>query len=160
MLDPVASHIPWMVAAGNHEIEAGTTEGGPFAAYEHRFRMPSAAPAARSFECSAAGGGLDGNGGNSTGFCGPGLYDMVALEAFTEVSKVGVDDKGITQAALRAREGIVPFGGEVVTTGWPLREEGEGEGREGGAAAVAGEEAKRQKCAPSEWSGTYDYGNR
>ncbi|CAN0551303.1 unnamed protein product, partial [Ectocarpus sp. 12 AP-2014] len=40
MLDPVASHVPWMVAAGNHEIEAGSTTSGPFAAFQHRFRMP------------------------------------------------------------------------------------------------------------------------
>lgn len=144
MLDPVASHIPFMVAAGNHEIEAGSSVGEPFAAYEHRFRMPSAGSAVRSIACGTA-GGLDGNGTA----CGPGLFDVVALEAATEAAAAGLDGDGVAAAALRAREGIVPFGGPVVTTGWPSREDNGTEGEQFGS-----------KCAPSEWSGTYDYGNR
>ncbi|CAN0575670.1 unnamed protein product, partial [Ectocarpus sp. 12 AP-2014] len=43
MLDPVASRLPWMVAAGNHEIETNGAYSGakPFLAYESRFRMPA-----------------------------------------------------------------------------------------------------------------------
>lgn len=160
LLDPTASHIPWMVAAGNHEIEAGTTKGGPFAAYEHRFRMPSARPAVRGLDCGVA-GGLDGNGTA----CGPGLNDLSALgEVDGGNASAGGSDADdalgfMAEAASRAKETIVPFGGAVASTGWPDREddgeeeeeegEGEGEVENGGG-----------KCAPSEWSGTYDYGNR
>ncbi|CAN0550822.1 unnamed protein product, partial [Ectocarpus sp. 8 AP-2014] len=43
MLDPVASRLPWMVAAGNHEIETNGAypDAKPFLAYESRFRMPA-----------------------------------------------------------------------------------------------------------------------
>lgn len=148
MLDPAASRIPWMVAAGNHEIEAGTVKGGPFAAYEHRFRMPSAGPVSRGFGCGIA-GGLD---GNETA-CGPGLNDLLALEAAREAAAAGEIGEGVAEAALLAREAVVPFRGPVVVTGWPKRE--------GGAVEEDEDvEASPPKCAPSEWSGTYDYGNR
>lgn len=147
MLDPVASHIPWMVAAGNHEIEAGTIEGGPFAAYEHRFNMPEFAPASRGLECGVA-GGLDGN----ETWCGPGLNDLRAIKAARGSSSEGTGDSVNADVALAAREAIVPFGGEVVTTGWP-ETDASGQG-------TKEEDASGPKCAPSEWSGTYDYGNR
>ena len=49
MVEPVAARLPWMVAAGNHEIEkdkraAADLPPGDFAtfnAYQHRFRMPA-----------------------------------------------------------------------------------------------------------------------
>lgn len=151
MLDPVASHIPWMVAAGNHEIEAGTTVGGPFAAYEHRFRMPSAGAPVRGLACGTA-GGLD---GNETA-CGAGLNDLGALRAATEAANAGLDGKGVVEAALRAREAIVPWE-VVVTTGW---EKPDGEQEGGGGADDGATEDPNPKCCPSEWSGTYDYGNR
>lgn len=151
MLDPVASRIPWMVAAGNHEIEAGTTVGGPFAAYENRFRMPAAGAPVRGFACGIA-GGLDGNETS----CGAGLNDLGAFEAATEAANAGLDGKGVAQAAMRAREAIVPWG-VVVTTGWekPDGETGGGDDGDGSAAKDSG-----PTCCPSEWSGTYDYGNR
>lgn len=149
----MASRLPCMVAAGNHEIEAGTTKGGPFAAYEHRFRMPSAGPPSKGFHCGVA-GGLD---GNETA-CGPGLNDLQALKAATEAAEAGLDGEGVAEAALRAREAIIPFRGEVVTTGWPKKEGGSEEG--GGEGMEGGQEDSQPKCAPSEWSGTYDYGNR
>ena len=49
MVEPVAARLPWMVAAGNHEIEndkraAADLPPGDFASfntYQHRFRMPA-----------------------------------------------------------------------------------------------------------------------
>eukprot|EP00752_Nemacystus_decipiens_P008937 g7979.t1 len=170
LLDPVASRIPWMVAAGNHEIEAGTIKGGPFTAYEHRFRMPSTRPAVRGLDCGV-GGGLDGNGTA----CGPGLNDLPVLEGVdgdgdgADATSSGGGSSGsdgrvgfVAEAAARAKETIVPFGGAVTSTGWPEREVGEeeeGDG-EGGEGERQGEvENGAPKCCPSEWSGTYDYGN-
>lgn len=150
MLDPVASHVPWMVAAGNHEIEAGSTTSGPFAAFQHRFRMPSVAPALRGFECGVA-GGLDGN----RTACGPGLYDLSTKGASAKESEAAeVGGEWMTQAVLGAREAVAPFGRPVSSTGWP---ESEGEGGEEDEGEVDG---LVPKCSPSEWSGTYDFGNR
>lgn len=141
MLDPVASHIPWMVAAGNHEIEDNLVEGGVFAAYEHRFRMPAAGSTVRGTECSR-GGGLD---GNETA-CGRGLDDFVALRS-------AADAEGVVEAVLHAREAITPFGGPVETTGWPeTRENSGGRQREG--------IEHHYSCGASQWSGTYNFGNR
>lgn len=151
MLDPAAAHIPWMVAAGNHEIEAGTVKGGPFAAYEHRFRMPSVAPASTGLGCGVA-GGLDGN----RTACGPGLNDLSALDPVTDAATTGFDGDRLGEAALRAKEAITPFDGAGVSTRWS---ESKGGGEEGGGGAAAENQAPPE-CCPSEWSGTYDYGNR
>ena len=141
MLDLVASHIPWMVAAGNHEIEDNLVEGGVFAAYEHRFRMPAAGYTVRGTECSR-GGGLD---GNETA-CGRGLDDFVALRS-------AADAEGVVEAVLHAREAITPFGGPVETTGWPeTRENSGGRQREG--------IEHHYSCGASQWSGIYNFGNR
>jgi acid phosphatase type 7 len=46
MIEPLASRIPWMVCAGNHEIEFnGTDIYGLYNAFESRYRMPYVAPA-------------------------------------------------------------------------------------------------------------------
>ncbi|CAM9841713.1 unnamed protein product [Scytosiphon promiscuus] len=166
MLDPAASSIPWMVAAGNHEIEARNTDGsGPFAAYENRFRMPSVATAVRGYECGLA-GGLDGN----RTACGPGLNDLSILpDGDDDDDGVGGDSngglgRGVAKAALLAKEAISSFGGGVVSTNWP---DDEGDGGDGGEEEEEDEERQddqveeqaQPKCCPSEWSGTYDYGN-
>lgn len=158
MLEPAASSIPWMIAAGNHEIEARNTDGGgPFAAYENRFRMPSVAPAVRGYDCGLA-GGLDGN----RTACGPGLNDLSPLPDRDISDEKGSGDDGgldgkMAEAALRARAEITPFGGGVVSTDWPDSEE---EGVDQDAVEEEQEEQTQPKCCPSEWSGTYDYGNR
>eukprot|EP01052_Picozoa_sp_SAG31_P034500 SAG31_NODE_4042_length_3642_cov_2.065481_1_plen_279_part_00 len=47
MVEPVAARTPWMVAAGNHEIESDKRETLPmgdhseFNTYQHRYRMPA-----------------------------------------------------------------------------------------------------------------------
>ncbi|CBJ32080.1 acid phosphatase/ protein serine/threonine phosphatase [Ectocarpus siliculosus] len=149
MLDPVASHVPWMVAAGNHEIEAGSTSSGPFAAFQHRFRMPSEAPAVRGFECGVA-GGLDGN----RTACGPGLNDLSTKGASAKESEAAeFGGEWMTQAVLGAREAVAPFERPVSSTGWPESEGGGGEEDEGEVEGLV------PKCSPSEWSGTYDFGN-
>jgi len=41
MIEPLASYTPWMVCAGNHEIEFnGTDYSNLFTAFENRYRMP------------------------------------------------------------------------------------------------------------------------
>jgi predicted phosphodiesterase len=46
MIEPLASHIPWMVCPGNHEIEFnGTDYTNLFTAFETRYRMPYVKPA-------------------------------------------------------------------------------------------------------------------
>jgi len=41
MIEPLAKKIPWMVCAGNHEIEYnGTNKEGLFTAFENRYQMP------------------------------------------------------------------------------------------------------------------------
>lgn len=163
LLDPAASRIPWMVAAGNHEIEAGTTKGGPFTAYEHRFRMPSSRPAVRGLGCGLA-GGLDGNGTA----CGPGLNDLLGLgevdgDGDGARSSSGSDARTgfVVKAAARVKDAIVPFRGAVVSSGWPDREGGGDEDQEAEEGEGGGEgEDDGPKCCPSEWSGTYDFGNR
>lgn len=163
LLDPAASRIPWMVAAGNHEIEAGTVKGGPFAAYEHRFRMPSVRPAVRGLDCGVA-GGLDGNGTA----CGPGLNDLSALREVGDnddnSSSSGRSDTDaslgfVAEAARRAKDHIDPFGGVTASTGWSATETN---GEEGGGGEGEEEEVANgaPSCCPSEWSGTYDFGNR
>lgn len=126
-----------MVAAGNHEIEAGTVEGGPFAAYEHRFRMPSSGPAVRRWACGVS-GGLDGDQQH----CGPGLNDLLrepagVSTASADADAAEFDGESLAEAALRAKEAAVSSGGAAVAVG-----------------------VQGMKCCPSEWSGTYDYGNR
>lgn len=41
LIQPIASRIPMMVAAGNHEIECDAISHIPFLAYENRFYMPN-----------------------------------------------------------------------------------------------------------------------
>lgn len=189
MLDPVASRLPWMVAAGNHEIEAGSTGGKPFVAYEKRFRMPAVAAPKQSFACGR-GGGLDGD--VSRGLCWEGLGEdeaqaaarqeamrlghpsQLAVEVEVEERRQssGVSsrdvDLAVAAAARHVREQFDPHVDEGVS----------GEGSRGGDETVGrggkgkvGEEASAPvessggggggvSCCPSEWSGTYDYGNR
>ncbi|CAN0095813.1 unnamed protein product, partial [Hapterophycus canaliculatus] len=158
MLDPVASRLPWMVAAGNHEIE---TNGGypgtkPFVAYEHRFRMPAVeSPANLGYECGA-GGGLDGDGV----VCGEGFgaeeADAAAQKETTrlaaEVAGLRGDEPvatgdavgaAVRRAARGARKAFDSIGAGVALGGG---EDGSGDG-------------EPVSCCPSEWSGTYDYGN-
>ena len=41
MIEPLSKKIPWMVCAGNHEIEYnGTDKNGLFTAFEKRYKMP------------------------------------------------------------------------------------------------------------------------
>lgn len=153
MLDPIASHVPWMVSAGNHEIELGTTVGGPFESYEHRFRMPASAPANRSLDCGP-GGGLDGGGV----WCGMGLWiDLPVFAAGSSEATASADGHGIpdgvVEAARRAKQAQDPWGPPVVT-GWSTS-------NSSGAQFVPEEyDPATASCGPSQWSGTYDYGNR
>lgn len=152
LLDPVASRLPWMVAAGNHEIEAGSTGGKPFVAYEHRFRMPAVAPPVRSYECGT-GGGLDGK----AGVCGEGA---------------GAEEAEIVAAMISAAATLGGGGGDHVdgvfdrseSAGMAIRDAAR-EVREAFDTDVSvqvrqEEEPRPNSCCPSEWSGTYDYGNR
>ena len=42
MVEPLAKRLPWMVCAGNHEIEFnGTDYNGLYTAFEQRYKMPS-----------------------------------------------------------------------------------------------------------------------
>lgn len=146
MLDPVASRLPWMVVAGNHEIEAGSTGGKPFVAYEHRFRMPAVQEPVQGFACGK-GGGLDGLNG---AMCGEGL---------------GADEA--TLAAIAESDRLVALGGGPAgkVVGAAIRDVARGV-REALSAAGQGEgededeDSEPVSCCPSEWSGTYDYGNR
>lgn len=65
MIDPFASRLPLMVAAGNHEIEKGSSTGKPFVPYEKRFRMPAIREPVQDYACGR-GGGLDGRALGST----------------------------------------------------------------------------------------------
>lgn len=159
MLDPVASRLPWMVAAGNHEIETNGAYSGtkPFLAYEHRFRMPAAeAPTQLGYECGT-GGGLDATGH----VCGEGFgadeADAAATLAAAQLATAtagtgvgaGVPTGKAVGAAVRQRAREVR---EAFDTNGAMR------GGEG--AEDAGVEEQPASCCPSEWSGTYDYGNR
>lgn len=146
MLDPVASQIPWMVAAGNHEIEYGSVLGNVFASYEHRFRMPAAGPAVRGVECGR-GGGLD---GNSTA-CGLGISERRGLEAARDEMDAELHGEGVAEAVQNVRDAINPYRGPVETAGWPQTEDDDVE---------KSEVEHYYSCGPSEWAGTYDFGNR
>lgn len=171
MLDPVASRLPWMVAAGNHEIEAGSTGGKPFVAYEHRFRMPAVGPPVSSYQCGR-GGGLDGKGGGS---CWAGLGEDEAQAAATQESMrleakaaglVGFPamvggatgdrgEKAELAVAAAARQVRVAFDPEAV-----VAYSGDGGYGAGEDVDRLSDEQREVSCCPSEWSGTYDYGNR
>lgn len=154
MLDPVASRLPYMVAAGNHEIETNGGYAGtkPFLAYEHRFRMPAAEEPTRLGHGCGVGGGLAGSGQ----VCGEGFgaeeADAAAVEAARRseaeaaAAAGGVSTgKAVGAAVRQASRGVR----EVFdVTGARAEEEEEDE------------DARPASCCPSEWSGTYDYGNR
>lgn len=144
MLDPVGSRLPWMVCAGNHEIEAGATGSKPFVAYEHRFRMPAVAPPESGYLCGV-GGGLDGDGG--TEVCGEGLGEFEAdLVAVVEAKRLEMVGGGI---GAKSAGQVIRESTRRVREAFGVRVEGEDEGEEYPVS-----------CCPSEWSGTYDYGNR
>lgn len=157
MIDPVASRLPWMVAPGNHEIESGSFKGKPFVAYEHRFRMPAIREPVQSYVCGR-GGGLDGRALEAT--CGAGQKeDEADLAAFAEATRlravggvIGKEDVGVTvrDAARHVREHAEVIGVSGAGAGAGIAAEG-GEGED---------EVVGQGCCSSEWSGTYDYGNR
>lgn len=158
LLDPVASRLPWMVAAGNHEIETNGAYPGtkPFVAYEHRFRMPAAAesPANLEYGCGV-GGGLDGDG-------------MICGEGYgAEEADAAAENEVATQLMAGLQGDRVPAGDEVgAAVRRASRETRKAFDPIGGAAAGVlmerGEDAdeKPVSCCPSEWSGTYDFGNR
>ncbi|CAM9192450.1 unnamed protein product [Choristocarpus tenellus] len=133
LLEPVASRLPWMVSAGNHEIEYGSEDGTPFTSFEARFAMPSVGPALRSMDCGV-GGGLDGNGGLEA--CGMGRMEDEELwgDHFAETAL----------SALEAKAGMDLRPAEEATV-----EDSE----------IKAEGVAKIQCCPSEWSGTYDFGN-
>lgn len=205
MLDPVASRLPWMVAAGNHEIEAGSTGGKPFVAYEKRFRMPAAAAPKQSMSCGR-GGGLEGD--EIGDMCWEGLgvdeaqaaatseamrlrfasrsqqqhqqqqpVEAIAEEGLAAVKAGGRDaDLAVAAAARRVRKRHDPDVISKVSRGGDIEDDesgrlGEQEGEDAGGVAEAISDSTVSEgegggggggvsCCPSEWSGTYDYGNR
>lgn len=166
LLDPFASRLPWMVAAGNHEIEAGSTKNKPFVAYEHRFRMPAVAPPVSGYKCGK-GGGLDGlaftdaAGGENT--CGEGLgADEADAFATAVANKLAADSLvGAGGGGQQAEEEAVA---RQKDAGAIIRKAARGVRETFGVARslapVVGAEEEEISCCPSEWSGTYDYGNR
>lgn len=44
LMEPLTASVPFMVAAGNHEIESDSLTGHNFVAYQSRFNMPALAP--------------------------------------------------------------------------------------------------------------------
>lgn len=143
MLDPVASRLPWMVAAGNHEIEAGGIGGKPFVAYEHRFRMPAVSPPESGYLCGV-GGGLD---GDAPGLCGEGFGEEEAeLAATVEATRLAMVGGGV---GARSAGQVVRETARRVRESFGVTMEGEDDGDEYPVS-----------CCASEWSGTYDYGNR
>lgn len=150
MLDPVASRLPYMVAAGNHEIETNGGYAGtkPFLAYEHRFQMPAAKaqPTRLGYECGT-GGGLDGIGE----VCGEGFGAEEAEAAAVETAR-------------RSEVAAVAGGGASTGTavGEAVRRAARGvrEAFDVVEAGAGDEGIEPVACCPSEWSGTYDYGNR
>lgn len=201
ILDPVASRLPWMVAAGNHEIEAGSTGGKPFVAYEKRFRMPAAAAPKQSMSCGR-GGGLEGDEVGDTCWEGLGVDEAQAaatseamrlryasrqqqqqqqpVEVVTEEGPAAVEaggkdaDLAVAAAARRVRKRHDPAVVRKVSRGADVdggenSRLGENRGENAGGVAEAssesavgegGVESGGVSCCPSEWSGTYDYGNR
>lgn len=55
------------------------------------------------------------------------------------------------EAVQNVRGAIIPFRGPVIAPGWPRIEDDDVELSEVG---------NYYSCGPSEWSGTYDFGNR
>lgn len=157
MLDPVASRLPWMVAAGNHEIETNGAYPGtkPFVAYEHRFRMPAVdAPVNLGHECGT-GGGLDGDGV----ICGEGFGAEEADAAANEEAAQLV----AAVAGLGGDGGVVAgdaVGAAVRRVSREARKAFDATGAGGVSASEVGAEGGAVSCCPSEWSGTYDFGNR
>lgn len=153
MLDPVASRLPYMVAAGNHEIETNGGYAGtkPFLAYEHRFRMPAVEEPTRLGHGCGIGGGLGGN----ADVCGEGFGAEEADAAAVEAAR-----RSEVAAAVAAGRGE-PLTGKAVGAAVRRAARGVREAFDVTAEAGAGDQdAKPVPCCPSEWSGTYDYGNR
>lgn len=178
MLDPVASRLPWMVAAGNHEIEGGSTGGKPFVAYEKRFRMPAVSPPSQSYGCGR-GGGLD--GGVTGNMCWEGQgADEAQVAATREARRQNLarDSLGKAQFSGKESELAVALAARRVRETFDVHAlafavEENDEGRGGGGDAVLDQEGEGMElaaslalagtavsCCPSEWSGTYDFGNR
>lgn len=149
MLDPVASRLPYMVAAGNHEIETNGAYAGtkPFLAYEHRFRMPAVEKPTRLGYGCGVGGGLGGNGE----VCGEGFGAEEADAAAVEAAKLS----GVAAAAGGGAASGKAVGAAVRRAARGVREAFDVTG-----AGAGEEDAEPVPCCPSEWSGTYDFGNR
>ncbi|CAM9492658.1 unnamed protein product [Scytosiphon promiscuus] len=159
MLDPVASRLPWMVGPGNHEIETNGAYPGtkPFLAYERRFRMPAVLSPTIGYGCGT-GGGLDGDGV----VCGEGFGAEEADAAANEVATrlvAGLGGDGVPAgdsvgAAVRqaSREARKAF--DATRAGVSLEV-----GEEGDVDVDGSGDQQPVSCCPSEWSGTYDYGN-
>lgn len=149
MLDPVASRLPYMVAAGNHEIETNGGYAGtkPFLAYEHRFRMPAVEKPTRLGHGCGVGGGLGGDGEVCGEGFGAGEADAAAVEAARR-----------SELAAAARGGALA--GKAVGAAVRRAARGVREAFDVAEAGAGAEDAEPSQCCPSEWSGTYDFGNR
>lgn len=110
--------------------------------------MASVITAVISLECGA-GGGLNGNGT----LCG--ARDALDYSVLAEMEALGeaVFGGSAARAAKRVWESRDPWH-RPKASGWSTTDEA------GSKDDGRGDDPENKECAPSEWAGTYDYGNR
>lgn len=119
MIEPLSKAIPWMVAAGNHEIEPDGT-GGIMSSFKHRYAMPEVKPGVDTsrvfqnpsqtgFDCtpSAFTGSYD--FGNSFYSFDLGLVHVVVLNAYVHTDPDSAQFKWLEQDLLSVDRSTTPW---------------------------------------------------
>jgi len=119
MIEPLAKRMPWMVAAGNHEIEPDGT-GSIMTPYKHRYAMPEVAPgedntqyfqktSQNGYDCtpSAFTGSYD--FGNSFYSFDVGLVHVIVLNSYTGTSPESPQYKWLEEDLARVDGAATPW---------------------------------------------------
>eukprot|EP00656_Telonema_subtile_P033998 TRINITY_DN38140_c0_g1_i3.p1 TRINITY_DN38140_c0_g1~~TRINITY_DN38140_c0_g1_i3.p1 ORF type:complete len:420 (+),score=80.86 TRINITY_DN38140_c0_g1_i3:117-1376(+) len=128
MIEPLSSAMPWMVAAGNHEIEPDGT-GGIMSPYKHRYAMPEAAPgvdsskyfqdpAQKGYDCtpSAFTGSYD--FGNSFYSFEAGLSHVIILNSYSHTESSSAQYKWLEQDLQSVDSSVTPWVVAVFHSPW------------------------------------------
>ncbi|CAM9294202.1 unnamed protein product [Phaeothamnion confervicola] len=117
LVEPVASRLPWMAAAGNHEIEVDPDTGETYVAWEARYAMPRERPAE----------------------FGPATTRRSGGDVAPSADRVADGKSG-----LPPWRGLRAPAGRTAAVGEP---------------AAEADARRRLECTPSEFLGTYNFGN-
>lgn len=119
MIQPLSKRLPWMVSAGNHEIEPDGT-GSIMTPYKQRYAMPQVqpgvdrsrvfqSPANRGYDCTPSAFTGDFDFGNSFYSFDVGLVHVVVLNSYVHCTTESAQYKWLQQDLAGVNKTITPW---------------------------------------------------